>query len=144
LRTPDQLWSQLSDYINQDAYLSSKKGKYAERNGLLLPFYTRMDFNFTQDFMLKVKGKNNTIRFTMDIFNFTNLLNRNWGIFKTTNRSALLNYVAMGTGANAGKPTFSFPYLDATNKIPLSTTFQNSTGQGSRYQVQIGVRYIFN
>jgi hypothetical protein len=144
LRTPDQLWSQLSNYIEQDSYLSSRKGKYAERNGLLLPFYTRMDFNFTQDFMVKVKGKNNTIRFTMDIFNFTNLLNRNWGIFKTTNRSALLNYVAMGTGANAGKPTFSFPYLDATNKIPLSTTFQNSTGQGSRFQVQMGVRYIFN
>ena len=144
LRTPDQLWNQLNDYINQDAYLSSKKGKYAERNGLLLPFYTRMDFNFTQDFIVKVKGKNNTIRFTMDIFNFTNLLNRNWGIFKTTNRSALLNYMAMGTGANAGKPTFSFPYLDANNKIPLITTFQNSTSQGSRFQVQMGVRYIFN
>ena len=144
-RTPDQQWEQLDAYINQDPYLSKRRGKYAERNGLLTPFYTRMDFNFTQDFIVKVAGKNNTLRFTMDIFNFTNLLNRNWGIFKTTNRTALLNFLRMETaGPNAGKPVFNFPYLDAANRIPLSSTFQNSTGQGSRFQVQMGVRYIFN
>lgn len=145
LRTPDQLWDQLSAYIEQDDYLKSRKGKYAERNGLLLPFYTRMDFNFTQDFFVNVKGKRNTLRFTMDIFNFTNLLNRNWGIFKTTNRTNLLNFLRVeNTGVNAGKPVFSFPYLDAANKVPLSSSFQNSTGQGSRFQAQIGIRYIFN
>ncbi len=144
-RTPDQQWEQLDAYINQDPYLSKRRGKYAERNGLLTPFYTRMDFNFTQDFIVKVAGKNNTLRFTMDIFNFTNLLNRNWGIFRTTNRTALLNFLRMETaGPNAGKPVFNFPYLDAANRIPLSSTFQNSTGQGSRFQVQMGVRYIFN
>ena len=144
-RTPDQMWEQLDAYISQDPYLSKRRGKYAERNGLLLPFYSRMDFNFTQDFMVKVKGKNNTIRFTMDIFNFTNLLNRNWGIFRTTNRATVLNFLRMETaGPDAGKPVFNFPYLDANNKIPLSSTFQNSTGQGSRFQVQMGVRYIFN
>lgn len=144
-RTPDVLWDQLNAYIDQDDYLRNRRGKYAERNGLLLPLYSKADFNFTQDFFVSVKGKRNTIRFTMDIFNFTNLINRNWGILKTPNRTTLLNYLRVETaGANAGKPVFSFPYFDNTNKIPLSSTFQNSTSQASRYQIQIGVRYIFN
>ncbi|HEY6956103.1 MAG TPA: carboxypeptidase regulatory-like domain-containing protein [Flavisolibacter sp.] len=144
-RTAAVIWGQLNSYINQDPYLSKRRGQYAERNGLLLPFYKRLDLNFTQDFMVKTGRKTNTIRFTADVFNFGNLLNRNWGIYKIPNRTALLNFKRVETtGANAGKPVYSFPYLDATNQIPLTSSFQNSTSQNSRYQVQIGVRYIFN
>ena len=144
-RTTDEIWNQLNSYIDQDDYLRTRRGKYAERNGALLPFYSKVDLNFTQDFYVNVHGKRNTIRFTMDIFNFSNLLNRNWGILKVPNRTNLLNFLRVETaGANAGKPVFSFPYFDAANKIPLSSTFQNSTSQASRYQIQLGVRYIFN
>ncbi len=144
-RTTDEIWNQLNSYIQQDDYLKNRRGKYAERNGALLPFYSKVDLNFTQDFYVNVGGKRNTIRFTMDIFNFSNLLNRNWGILKVPNRTNLLNYLRVETtGANAGKPVFSFPYFDAANKIPLGSTFQNSTSQASRYQIQLGVRYIFN
>ncbi|MFM2360043.1 MAG: hypothetical protein RLY16_2036, partial [Bacteroidota bacterium] len=68
-RTTDQIWEQLNNYISQDDYLKTRRGKYAERNGILLPLYSRADFNFTQDFYVNVKGKKNTLRFTMDIFN---------------------------------------------------------------------------
>ncbi len=144
-RTPDVLWDQLNSYIEQDPYLSKRRGKYAERNGLLVPFYSKLDLNFTQDFYVTVGGKRNTFRFTMDIFNFSNLINRNWGILKIPNRTNLLNFLRVETtGENTGKPVFSFPYFDNTNKIPLTGTFQNSTAQASRYQVQMGIRYIFN
>ncbi|MCW3080466.1 carboxypeptidase regulatory-like domain-containing protein [Segetibacter sp.] len=144
-RTTQEIWNQLNTYIQQDPYLDDRRGMYAERNGLLLPFYKKLDLNFTQDFMLKVGGKQNTLRFTADIFNFSNLLNKNWGVFQTANRTGLLTLKRVETtGTNAGKPVFSFPYLDATNKIPLSSSFQNSVGLGSRYQVQLGIRYIFN
>lgn len=144
-RTPDELWNQLNAYIQQDPYLSKRRGQYAERNGLLIPFYSKLDLNFTQDFYINVGGKRNTIRFTMDIFNFTNLINKYWGILKTPNRTNLLNFLRVETtGDNAGKPVFSFPYFDTNNKIPLTSTFQNSTSQASRYQIQMGIRYIFN
>jgi hypothetical protein len=151
-RTVNEIWNQLDAYIDQDDYLRTRRGKYAERNGLIYPFYSKADLNFTQDFYVNVHGKRNTIRFTMDIFNFTNLINRNWGLLKTPNRTPgtnsaipLLNYLRVeAAGANAGKPVFTFPYFDATNKVPLVSTFQNSTGQASRYQIQLGVRYIFN
>ena len=32
-------------YINQDSYLSTRRGMYAERNGLLLPTVTRFDLS---------------------------------------------------------------------------------------------------
>ncbi|MEN9569444.1 MAG: hypothetical protein RL172_675 [Bacteroidota bacterium] len=144
-RTTAEIWTQLNAYIDQDDYLKHRRGKYAERNGLLLPWYSKADLNFTQDFFVNVGGKRNTIRFTMDVFNFTNLINKYWGILKTPNRTSPLNFIRVETtGANAGKPVFTFPYLDATNRVPLTSTFQNSTGLGSRYQMQLGVRYIFN
>lgn len=150
-RTAAQIWAQLDAYIRQDPYLYKRRGMYAERNGLVLPFYKRLDLNFTQDFMIKTGKRTNTFRFTADIFNFGNLINKNWGTFRTTtisqgsgNTVALLNFKRVETaGPNAGKPVFSFPYLNAANQIPLTSTFQNSTGQGSRFQVQLGIRYIF-
>jgi hypothetical protein len=93
-RTADEIWNQLNNYITQDKYLSERRGQYAERNGLLLPFYKRLDLNITQDFFVTAGGKRNTLRFTADVFNFGNLLNKNWGIFQTTNRAALLRYEA--------------------------------------------------
>jgi hypothetical protein len=150
-RTAAIIWAQLDAFIKQDPYLSHRRGLYAERNGLLLPFYNRLDLNFTQDFMVKVGKHTNTLRFTADIFNFGNLINKNWGIFQTTSRAlgsgntySLLNLKRVETsGVNVGKPVYSFPYLDATNQVPLGNTFQNSVGQGSRFQVQLGIRYIF-
>lgn len=145
LCTPTILWNQLKTHINQYPYLSSRKGKYAERTGLLLPFYKKMELNFTQDLFVTDKGKRNTIRFTADILNFSNLLNKYRGTFKTTNRTTLLNFIRVqATGHDTGKPVYSFPYLDAGNKIPLTSSFQNSTAQGERFQVQMGIRYIFN
>lgn len=144
-RTAAVIWGQLNTYINQDPYLSQHRGEYAERNGLLLPFYKRLDLNFSQDVNLKVNTKTNTLRFSLDIFNFGNLLNKNWGATYFANRTALLNFKKVETtGANAGKPVFSYPYLDAANQVPLTSSFQKSTSQASRFQVQLGVRYIFN
>ncbi|HEU4904343.1 MAG TPA: TonB-dependent receptor, partial [Flavisolibacter sp.] len=150
-RSANVIWNQLNAYINQDPYLYKKRGEYVERNGLMLPFYKRLDLNFTQDFMLRFGKKTNTFRFTADIYNFGNLINKNWGIFRTTAKSlgsgnnfALLTYKGIvASGNDAGKPSFSFPYLDAASQTPLVNTFQNSTSQASRFQVQLGIRYIF-
>lgn len=142
LRTPAVIWGQLDNYIKQDPYLSHRRGMYAERNGLLTPFYKRLDLNITQDFFLSVRGKRNTIRLTMDVFNFGNLLNKNWGTYRIPYATTILNFKRVD--AATGKPVFTMPYLDRTNQIPLTNSFQNSTSINSRYQAQVGVRYIFN
>jgi hypothetical protein len=41
--TAAEQWSDLDAYINQDEYLSSRRGQYAERNGAQRPFYGQLD-----------------------------------------------------------------------------------------------------
>lgn len=158
-RTTAQTWAQLDAFITQDPYLSKNRGKVIERNGALLPYFNQFNLNFTQDFMIKVGNKRNTIRFTADVINFGNLLNRNWGLKQSISAGAIqpLSFKGLvGTGANAdnpqlvvaagdpniGKPGFSFPYADDKNQIPVTTSYRINTA--NLWQAQFGIRYIFN
>jgi hypothetical protein len=44
-------------FIDQDAYLSTKRGQYVDRNENLLPMLHRVDLSVTQDFFIKIGGK---------------------------------------------------------------------------------------
>ncbi|MDB5287828.1 MAG: TonB-dependent receptor [Mucilaginibacter sp.] len=141
-RTVAQTYAQLSAYINQDPYLSKNKGKYTQRNGLVLPYFHLVNFNFTQD-VFQTSGKiKNTLQFEFNMINLGNFLNSSWGNIKFANRTGLLAY--KGIDAATGKPTYSFPYFDNTNQVPLTSSFGNGVSQASRWQAQIGLRYIFN
>jgi hypothetical protein len=154
-RTPAQIWNQLNNFINQDPYLSKHRGSVAERNAVVLPYFKRLDLNITQDFYLKTGKEKHTLRVSFDIINLGNFLNKNWGLTKTfttplntsQNAASFLKYEGLVTTAgdpNFGKPRFSFPYLDATNEIPFTSSFTESTTIYSRWQGQIGIRYLFN
>jgi hypothetical protein len=138
--TAAQQWADLDKYINQDKYLSSRRGQYAERNGAELPWSANFDFKIIQDFYINVAGKKNTLQLTLDVFNMGNYVSPQWGLNQVPLRSALLNYVTNDPAT--GRPVFSFPYRSGTT--PLAETFQRSFGLGSRWQAQFGVRYIFN
>ncbi len=147
-RTANQIWAQLNNFINQDPYMSKHRGEVVERNAVVSPFFKRLDLNFTQDlYVLTGKERNkHTLRLSADIINVGNLLNSNWGILKQFATFSPLKYEGKGaTGTpNEGKPLFSFPYLDAANEVPYTSSFIDNTGILSRWQLQIGIRYIFN
>lgn len=143
-RTSDQIWAQLNNYINQDAYLSKHRGEYAQRNAVVYPFFKRLDMNITQDFSVRTgKDSRHTLRVSLDIINLGNLINRNWGIYKLPNSLSILKYEGMVSSTDM-HPRYSFPYLDPANQIPLTSTFRDDTSPASRWQGQIGVRYLFN
>ena len=148
-RTASQIWAQLNNYISQDHYLAFHRGQYAQRNGVVLPWFKRADLNVTQDFYI-FSGKNkdkHTLRFTLDVLNLGNFLNRNWGIYKlptlpTSNGNIqLLKFEGISA---SGKPSYSFPYYDSGNQIPATSSFTNNTSTSSRWQMQFGIRYLFN
>ncbi|MEO6638814.1 MAG: hypothetical protein ABIN25_11070, partial [Ginsengibacter sp.] len=96
-----------------------------------------------------------TLRVTFDMINLGNFLNKQWGVAKTwatpfnssQNAASFLKYeglVTDPTSPDAGKPRFSFPYQDASNQIPFVNSYQDNTGIFSRWQGQVGIRYIFN
>lgn len=146
-RTPDQLWSQLNAYISQDPYLSKHRGQYAQRNGLLLPFFNQVNLNITQDIFVTTGKVRNTLQFEFNMINLGNLLNRNWGNYKYVNSTQFLSSKGVAPASdpvNAGKPQFSFPYFNAATQTPLTQTFGEGTSIASRWQAQFGLRYIFN
>jgi hypothetical protein len=139
-------------YIEQDDYLRSRKGQYAERNGAKLPWRHQVDVKLAQDIFTDLGGKRNTLQFTADIFNIGNLLNRNWGTVQTVNVAS--NNVASilfptnvttnnSTVAPGGttRPTFR---LATDRGQPVTSTFRDLNALASTYYMQFGLRYIFN
>ncbi|MBC9911440.1 TonB-dependent receptor [Chitinophaga varians] len=148
-RSETVIWNQLDNFIKQDDYLSHHRGQYAERNAVVLPFFKRMDLNITQDiFVFSGKQKNkHTLRLTFDIINFGNLLNRRWGTYQIANVPNFLKYEGQlrdATGKPTAAPAFSFPYQDKDNQIPVTNSWRDNTNTLSRWQGQVGIRYIFN
>lgn len=141
-RTQAELWSQLNTFIDNSPYLSKHRGQFAQRQALILPWVHRLDLNFTQDVYLKVRNTKHTLRFTADIYNFTNFVNKNWGTYKVPTTVTPLTFVKLDTDGIT--PIYSFPYLDGKNKVPYTTPFRDDVGFSSRYQIQLGIRYIFN
>ncbi len=127
-------------YIDQDKYLRENMGKYAERNGAKFPWYNRYDLKFLQDFYINVKGQKNTLQFSCDILNLSNLLNSDWGVRKslTVNNGAILKFTKLNS---ANVPMFNM--AEVSSKLPTAT-FQNNLSTSSTWGIQIGVRYIFN
>ena len=145
-RTSTMIYNQLNNFINQDHYLYKHRGQYAEANSVPLPFFKHLDLNITQDVYF-FTGKGNekdkhTLQFSMNIINLGNFINRNWGVAKIPTSSNFLRFEGMK--ADGKTPLFSFPYADATNQVPVVNSFSFTSSTFSRYQVQFGVRYIFN
>ena len=137
--TPQQQWDALDSYIRNDQYLNSRRGGYAERNGDRLKWTHVIDMKFAQEITIHSGKRKHTFELTADIFNITNLLNKDWGkrYFATFDQVQLLDFVAVNT---AGQPTFRFnPNVEQTRN-QLDDSGLNS----SRWQMQVGVRYTFN
>jgi hypothetical protein len=128
-------------FINQDPYLSTRRGQYAERNALALPFLHRFDFSVAQDVFVKIKEKRNAFQIRFDILNFGNLLNSNWGVSQRATNSQLLNFVSRDA---AGVPTYRLAtQRDASGTYPIKTTYQYNSSVFDVWTAQLGVRYIF-
>ncbi|MEN9701146.1 MAG: hypothetical protein RIR55_461 [Bacteroidota bacterium] len=141
-RTQTELWNQLDAFIANNPYLFSRRGQFAERNAYILPWTHKLDLNFTQDVRFTVGKNKHTLRFTADIYNFTNLLNKDWGVYYVPTTTTPLVFQKIDTDGKT--PVYTFPYMDAVNKIPYTRAYKPSPSLGSRYQIQLGVRYLFN
>lgn len=138
--TADQQWDALSAFIEGNEYLRSRKGGYAERNGDRLKTSHVVDLKFAQEFTINVGKKKHTLEITADIFNFTNLLNKNWGKRYFTNFDQVQLLQQVGFLPDNSTPTFRYN-PDAGNNINQADDVGLNS---SRWQMQTGVRYTFN
>ncbi|NOU60655.1 TonB-dependent receptor [Marinifilum caeruleilacunae] len=127
-------WAALDAFISQDDYLKDRRGQYAQRNGAMLPWYGQLDFRFMQDYNFEVGGKKNTLQFSIDVLNLGNMISSDWGVrqFATTTRPITVNGVD-----NNGTPWMQFDKN-------LQDSYIDDVSVRSKWQLQIGLRYIFN
>lgn len=134
-------WAQLDQFISSIDYLDENRGNYAERNAIRGPWSHIVDLKFLQDFKVNFGDTKHTFQFTADIFNFTNLLNKDWGRLKFI-RSEVSPLTTVSTGDT---PVFSINQgVMDENGNPDFIEFDDQGIQSSRWQMQLGLRYIFN
>jgi hypothetical protein len=139
-RTAAQIWSQLDAFISNSTYLNTHRGQYAKRNAAVAPYYSKLDLNITQDVKVKAGNTTNTLRFSLDLINAGNFINRDWGLVKVPTATNILKYEGIDT--TTGKPSFSLPFQTGTT--PFTQPYQNSTAINSRWQIMFGIKYLFN
>ncbi|MEZ5291843.1 MAG: carboxypeptidase regulatory-like domain-containing protein [Vicinamibacterales bacterium] len=143
--TPAEQAAAFESYIQQDPYLKDHRGEYAKRGGLGMAMFNRMDLSLVQDVFRNIGGKRNAAQFRLDISNFSNLLNRDWGVSK---RLVLPTTGANGaqilTNATADAQGRASYRLAVVNGQLVSRTFQGNTGLADVYQIMLSFRYSFN
>ena len=147
-RTKDQIWSQIDAFIAQDPYLSKHRGEYSSRNGGVTPYEHQLDANISHEIKLPLSnGEVHTLRFSFDISNVLNLINKDWGVQSTTvygsSSSSQYQFLSMTqkpTTANNYTAGFTMPLL---NSVPVTSTFKDLNSSVSRWQIQFGIKYSF-
>jgi hypothetical protein len=143
--TAQQMSDLFFQYIDQDPYLRKHKGQYAERNGAKFPWRNQVDIRFMQDLFQNIGKNRNTIQFSIDIFNFGNLLNSDWGKIKSLNATSGQILVPTNQASIVPGGTIVPTFRLATDRNnPILTTFRDNVSITSTYFMQFGIRYLFN
>ncbi len=121
-------------YIQQDDYLRDRRGSYAEKYAILSPWRGRWDIKILQDYDFQVGERTNTIQLSLDILNFGNFLNSDWGVIEIP-----VNDQPIGVGFADSAPLDPIYSFDTSQ----TRTFTNDFSLNSRWQAQVGLRYIF-
>lgn len=140
--TAARQWNDLSLFIEDHKSLKKHKGEYFERGSQRMPFENIIDVKVMQEFKFKVSPtRENRIQVALDIFNVTNMLNKDWGRMHKPlgdyNVYRLLRFA--GYQQNGTTPTYQY-----SNQSGNDTYGIDDAGlQSSRWQAQFSVRYIF-
>ncbi|HRD57633.1 MAG TPA: TonB-dependent receptor [Ferruginibacter sp.] len=128
------------NYVKQDPYLSKRQGKYAERNGAKMPWFSNLDLRVLQDILPYAKDRRYGLQLSMEIENFTNLVNSAWGVTRslTYNNGAILSVVSAPTTTTPA--TYRMNLVNGA--LPTESTYHNIT-VGNTWRMNLGVRLNF-
>ena len=125
-------------FIQQDAYLSARRGQYAERGAVFVPFVNRADVSLSQEIAQNIAGRRNAISVRLDFLNFGNLLNNDWGV----GQRLVTTQPLISQGADAtGRALYRL--RNVSDKL-ITKSFEPTSGLGDVYRIQLTVRYSFN
>ena len=131
--TPEQSYQNLLNFIGQFDCLQESTGEVHRRNTCREPWSDRFDLRLAQS-LPTLRGHG--MQFTVDVFNFGNMLNNHWGRdrFIPNNTFNLLS--TSGSSVVDGRRLYRAFTLDPD-------AIFSTGGLNSRYQIQLGARYSF-
>jgi hypothetical protein len=138
--SPQQQSDAFFAYINQDKYLKKRKGQFADRNGAKMPWFSNLDFRILQDILPISKHKNYGLQLSMEVENFTNMLNNDWGVTKRT----IYNNGAILSVASAPTTTAAATYrMNLVNGALPSKTYMSNITVANTWRMNLGLRLMF-
>lgn len=126
------------NYINGNKYLNDHRGQVVPRNGAHGKWVNQIDLRLSQEipgFWRDAKGE-----ITLDILNFTNLLNKKWGHIEEAAFNAQGGQ-RLGVAQFAGVDPTTGKYIYRFTS-PQSFVTKDNIGE-SRWSAQVTVRYSF-
>jgi hypothetical protein len=135
-------------FVDSDPYLKTRRGKYAERNGMRTPWNHELDLKLMHEFHLSSTNRQHTLAISLDIFNVLNLINNNWGhiTFVSNLNNYTVNFLKFAKDANgkaAGDPSTGYiPTFDFQKPV-LGNHYYYNDPINSRWQGQLGLKYTF-
>ena len=139
-----EMQQQFMDYINNDQYLSDYKGKIFKRNGARAPWLNQLDISFRQEFPGFFAG--NKAEFRLDIFNFTNLLDKDWGVERRADFPLRRNLADVRGVDSQGRYIYDISgaaYNRGGNYSPAELPVNETVSPSQRWSVMATVRYTF-
>jgi Carboxypeptidase regulatory-like domain len=128
-------WDELNAYIEADSSMKDHRGEIPERNTGRGPWTNVVDFRLAFD--VPLRGRNN-FQITLDVSNFLNMLNNDWGVVRYPNFNEVSPFAFRGVDAATGKMIYDLAPMKAASFRKFQTDDPRS-----RYQAQLGVRYRF-
>lgn len=132
--TASQQKESFEKFIQQDEYLSGKRGQYTGKYEAKSPWLTQLDLRILQDVIWKTSNKDYAFQLSMDVVNFGNLINSQWGVRRYATTSGY--YQPISAQLTGNTPSYQFD-------PNLTTSFNPSPEVNSRWQIQFGVRFSF-
>ncbi len=129
-------------FVDQDKYLSSHKGQYAEPYCGRGPWLHSIDLRVAEDFAVRVGKTVQKFQASVDVINFGNLLNSKWGVPKTNveacNSGRILTYEGKDAQNN---PIFSMAKVNGKYPTKSYDTYYSNS---NCWKLQVGLKYFFN
>lgn len=124
-------------YIQQDKYLRERRGQYAERGAVFLPLVKRADVSVIQDLFASLAGRRHSGQVRLDILNFGNLLNSDWGVGQRLIRNQILTNAAADA---QGRATYR---LAVVNNELLTNSYEKTSFFADVWSMMVSFRYTF-
>jgi hypothetical protein len=141
----DAMKQQFMDYVDHSDYLKDHKGQVAQRNGARAGWVNQIDLSFRQEIPGLFKGAKGEFR--LDVYNFTNLLNKKWGV---ENRADFPLVRTLADSKGVDPVTGQYIYDISASKYqnngvysPASLKPNESINPSQRWSILATVRYSF-